>query len=1499
MHIRGFNRKWKSLSIIMALFAIPSTALGQIPTEFAKYVNTNTGSFQYSIPLVQIPSPDGPTAALSASYSSGIKVEQDAGLIGLGWGMSIGEIARIVNGVPDDFKGIEVKTDNFDGTMDKSLKSYGPMYFDQLNSTGSSLSSTIVDQVFDLFENEKGLVFPNYDDFMVQTPFLTGRMRLSIHETGKLKHEAIYGKDSNGSETLLYDYASNDNGQGISEFTGSKTVMRFEDEKWEANPDKIGKSYGVKHVEYFTNGQINGPNQNDILKPVVVGGLDVERSNSYLIGGIVVTDEAGYQYHFALPVYSQNFQSSSYPYQWNSSQNKWEPKTNGNQTKTYYSGTNTPYYAVSWKLTAIIGPDFKDLNNNNIPDAGDRGYWVNFEYAAWASLAGGSPSFKWFKQSTPYTYGSEHDHSRFQVTPRRRTYNYKNKVQEPSGFEFKLSRTQQESELYYPDKIVTASHAACFFYNLRKDGHSFNTAQAVIAKPRLSRILLVKSNRLSQLGTDRNLGNQSNSLQVPHSTKLGLREDKLANYSGISSGVLQGVVFEQDYSLCPGIPNHESNWSNLGSNDLLLDEISPNTSLFKSNGSIASGGKLTLKKVKPLGVALVPASSPHEFTYGYNPGYDVKKVDRWGYYHSGKQAWFKGSLYESNTASSAPNTKAWSITRIDLPRGSHMEVEYESNSYTTEWGNDGSLGAPSEILFIQNFNDANDQMELYPGADDGILGSASEVFINIIDQNFCSQTGNDGLIRKSGTFNAGSINTGAVGSNNGVICSLNTGAQLLSSCPGASINNFDYGYMQVRFNELKGYGCRVKSITIEDNGISGTDRYKTEFEYEQGLGVAPPSRFVSFGSGLRYNNSSASFISLPSSIYYLKTTAKFVSGYGTSNELGSVAYSYKRPFKTTFSSGNHSGVPGRVFIPSFYSQIPMIWLNDSILAQSSAPYYYYGNQIPDIIVDLVCNSNMDAVGHYSPISNVSIGEIPFSSTWINNSGSSGNYYDENGNQVLPNANGYIDYYTDHYSPSSIRKSLTGAYYVGGYGLLASIVTFNAAGQAISTTKYKYDAISGTNFERFPYKLISKLPNPDPDIEGVMSLRTDVVIPKGVISWSDGGLKETTIVSRNKYGQVTGESTFTSGEGTVLTSTEYMHEATSADNEFRPLGADINNGNRMSAVFKTKKELLKTTRPAFYTQDIPDGSYCLGVNENEYGAVPIFKRCGNNLTLPADYPKIQYKSVSKKDCNGTIANDEQVTLIDHNYRPIELYNDVTESYTAIIRDYEDGKVIATVPGARYGSVGISGFEYTEDRGCGQTYSTGINIPTTSQQGSTIMLDQSHTGNGRLGLKNSSGQVVWTSNLGKGLVNGKTYRLSVWVKGTNARVRVSNNAGSDQTFTRSQAVQNGAITASGWTLIDATVFIPSGASNVNVFFESPSGESYFDDFRFYPAECSIQVTYPDRFDRTSYILDELNLYTRYQYSENVTESSGIYQYTTTTYRETPSGEKIIQKDIVNAK
>lgn len=89
--------------------------------EFAAYeefnttdmVNLITGDFNYNIPLLNVPSPEG-GFQMPLSYHAGIELDEESSWVGLGWSLNPGVVDRDVSMYPDDYKGETISTEVLD-----------------------------------------------------------------------------------------------------------------------------------------------------------------------------------------------------------------------------------------------------------------------------------------------------------------------------------------------------------------------------------------------------------------------------------------------------------------------------------------------------------------------------------------------------------------------------------------------------------------------------------------------------------------------------------------------------------------------------------------------------------------------------------------------------------------------------------------------------------------------------------------------------------------------------------------------------------------------------------------------------------------------------------------------------------------------------------------------------------------------------------------------------------------------------------------------------------------------------------------------------------------------------------------------------------------------------------------------------------------------------------------------------------------------------------------
>jgi hypothetical protein len=78
------------------------------PASTTDMVDLYTGDYNYNIPLLSVPGPNG-GYPINMAYHSGIGMEQEASWVGLGWNLNVGSISRGLRGLPDDFYGDNIK----------------------------------------------------------------------------------------------------------------------------------------------------------------------------------------------------------------------------------------------------------------------------------------------------------------------------------------------------------------------------------------------------------------------------------------------------------------------------------------------------------------------------------------------------------------------------------------------------------------------------------------------------------------------------------------------------------------------------------------------------------------------------------------------------------------------------------------------------------------------------------------------------------------------------------------------------------------------------------------------------------------------------------------------------------------------------------------------------------------------------------------------------------------------------------------------------------------------------------------------------------------------------------------------------------------------------------------------------------------------------------------------------------------------------------------------
>jgi hypothetical protein len=405
----------------------------------------------------------------------------------------------------------------------------------------------------------------------------------------------------------------------------------------------------IQGNHYLTNKEMNqmpSPRPAYIYSTInsfpATGGTGVFSAYSYQqndqIGMFNQVNADGNRYEYAIPtktkgnedvVFSKkgsSYYSTDYISNYNSNLASLGNEEPG--TDQFYSSSSVPEYADSYLLTAIFSPDYIDVTGNG-PSEDDMGYYVKFNYIKTNS------DFNW---RAPY-FGAILSNG-----------NLSDKSDD------KLSYSYGTKEIYYVHSIETKTHVACFILDSqnRKDG----------------RAAVSRDVQNDQTGTTAVTGTSS----LKRLSQISLYTKADPAYGTANAVPLKSVHFTYDYSLCPGVLNNAETWSNGADNGKLTLKSIYFTYLNNNKGQL----------------------SPYSFEYTdnsydvsmINPEYDPQGNDRWGCYK--KQ--ISNSHYRNTENSYVDQTKAnrhlvdqasaaWALKKINLPSGSSIKIEYESDDY--------------------------------------------------------------------------------------------------------------------------------------------------------------------------------------------------------------------------------------------------------------------------------------------------------------------------------------------------------------------------------------------------------------------------------------------------------------------------------------------------------------------------------------------------------------------------------------------------------------------------------------------------------------------------------------------------------------------------------------------------------------------------------------------------------------------------------------------------
>lgn len=299
--------------------------------------------------------------------------------------------------------------------------------------------------------------------------------------------------------------------------------------------------------------------------------------------------------------------------------------SNSKGLDNYFSSTETPAYAHSYLLTAVLSPDYIDVDNKRGPSDNDFGDYTKFTYQKISNYNWRTPVES---QKATYTEGLKSD-----FTDDKANIIYGNK------------------DLYYLDSVITKNYLAVFHKSTRQDG----------------------------LGVAGENGGANTSAQV-------MKLDSISLYSKKDlSTPIKRVHFEYSYDLCQSI----TNTSVAGTGKLTLKKLyftyrnsnkaklSPYTFDYHENLSAENPnynvkaydrwGNYKPNTATDIGVrdyAITPAESAASFvTSTVLPTSDYPYVDQ------------DRILTDTYAAT-------WSLKSINLPSGGSINITYESDDYS-------------------------------------------------------------------------------------------------------------------------------------------------------------------------------------------------------------------------------------------------------------------------------------------------------------------------------------------------------------------------------------------------------------------------------------------------------------------------------------------------------------------------------------------------------------------------------------------------------------------------------------------------------------------------------------------------------------------------------------------------------------------------------------------------------------------------------------------------
>jgi len=1197
---------------------------------------------------------------------------------------------------------------------------------------------------------------------------------------------------------------------------------------------------GSRHIEWYTNREILTNTEEkdanaDGFLDCIANGFDRWTTNQDQIGGFMITNESGVTYHYALPVYTKN----EFVYSENTD------KSRGN---TYNSLSRPEPYAYTWLLTSVTGPDFVDRNGNNLADAGDWGYWINFTYSKYAS------NYSWRNPSEGYHPDLDN---------KFRNYS--------SG----------QKEIYYLESIRSTTHVAVFEKSERFDSKEvtdlskggFEPQQITTAEGtsflktksamRLDRIKLYKAEDYyaTRLGDDylvraieftydyslvpktSNSFNSNNPLEK--FGKLTLLSVDYLGKGGKGKGLIPPIKFEYELNDEPignasvastdgkqalvGLAGN-TNLTGLEYGDIIsftqagdqlyayVGNYSASTNAFdiwSISGVIKAGAMANIKRTK-------------------NPPYNADSYDIWNYYKPDVPE--RNDYYDENgrrtvSAAGAKNVDVWSLRRIKNSIGNITEIEYESDDYSKV-----GVGSPFqfEIVWATATTNVPDKLNIGVGYVDDFSNFRVNDVVDLL------------LVINSPTAECGEFLPHVQRIDGVVISAINSsgieltnpGIGSLISRPGCILNNFIAGHLGLHNNVRRlGGGIRVKSVAL----VSSTSTRKTSYSY-------------SFG-GCAFGSTSCQ--------------SSGVTSYEPFTLGSSIQQSVDRAYKINYQGDNGFHYDDDDYNRIFYSGGTAKLL--AVARELPPPGVLYGEVR---VSESVTYGNDENV-----LPNISVYEYQtFDQSMVN-------VVTLKPYQETPMWHTYDDF---EYTSVGL-KDIAIKDYTTRIGNLKKISLYNG-NQKVSESEYRYLHDQGGDYDEamatysrqgvIQETFIDMKFQHQAKVQGIVSRRhTYPTILKEKVN--------TNYLTGMTTSTITQAFDFYSGQPSQTLTTDsygnrFLSSSTAAYWHYPKMQSkvyDIHNKNMLTQGAEAYSYVVNSNNEptGLLSASIQTWSDDVAVVNLDGGntqpniwrkkssfqwqsAMPLEAGGVANLSELGSYPFEQWTGDADPDSRWELVTSN--TLFDGYSHELEAY-DINGNYSAVRMTPDQIRVSVAGPNARYGEISFSGAEYFSGNS-----STEGNINRGSGNPSKA---RAHTGSYSLLVAPGSKGFAYTLEFGKADLN-KKYRASVWVYSpgeseTQAElntIKLTGSISGQEVFSVSPTIQKSK--SKSWYLLTLDLQ-PNGTDPLSITVSNGSSRGvYFDDFRIHPLACSSSAyVYNEITGELNYILDANNLYTRFEYDE----------------------------------